>query len=125
MTEKEYYKTMGKFDPRMDFETIHKNWFECFSYILKSFKVGFNSKAIKSMFYHFDMANWKALHKENTEYKDCDKQKLIKKFCGECWYISDRASYDRLFRTHWLFIRAFEQEIMVYKYPSLYKTNKK
>ena len=56
------------------------------------------------------MDNWTATHKENTEYTNYSKMKLIDEFCGECHYISDRISYDRLFRAHWLFRQVFIKE---------------
>jgi hypothetical protein len=57
------------------------------------------------------MVNWDDLDKENSIYKQDSKEQLIEKFCYECVYICDRVSYDRLFRTHWLFLRAFEDEL--------------
>jgi hypothetical protein len=125
MTKNQYYKIMSNFDKDMSFEELHEKWFKCFDYILRLFKVGFNKKSIKSLFYDFDMENWKAMHKENSvEYKDHTKEQLIDEFCGECDYISDRTSYDRLFRTHWLFRQAFEKEIDKIRYPFLYKDKK-
>lgn len=112
MKKQDYYNLMCNFDSKSDFEKLHKEWFQCFDYIMRVFKVGHNSKTIKSLFYNFDMDNWTALHKEKTEYKDYTREKLIKSFCSECSYISDRVSYDRLFRTHWLFRQAFEKEMM-------------
>ena len=111
MKEDEYYNLIENFNQKMSFEEIHDKWFKCFSYILKSYRLGYTNKIIKSLFYHFDMDNWKAMHKENTEYKDCSKEQLIDHFCGECSYICDRTSYDRLFRTHWLFKKAFSNEL--------------
>lgn len=121
MKEKEYYDIMCNMDYKMSFEELNKLWYKCFTYILKSFKVGFNKKSIKSLYYDFDMDNWTALHKDQTEYKDYSKKKLIKAFCGECHYICDRASYDRLFRTHWLFRQAFDHELNILRFPDSYK----
>ncbi len=75
-----YYKTMEDLHNHNDFETLHKLWFDCFSHILKRFKVGFNNKSIHSLFYDFEMSNWNAMHKENTGYKDYSKEKLINAF---------------------------------------------
>lgn len=119
MTKEKYYKLMCTNDPSMNFFELHDRWLKCFSYILKSFNVGFTKKAINSLFYHFAMENWDAMHLENTRYRDYSKAKLIKSFCGESSYISDRYSYDRLFRCHWLFLRAFEEELYKLKYPNL------
>lgn len=115
-----YYDMMANMSNYQDFEILHKNWYLCFSYILKSFKCGFTDEAIKSLFYNFDMSNWKDLWVKNSEYKDYSKEELIDSFGSECFYISDRTSYDRLFRTHWLFRRAFEDEIDKIKYPDLF-----
>lgn len=57
------------------------------------------------------MKNWKALHKENTDYKDASKAEMVEAFKGDICYISDRLSYDRVFRSHWLFRNAFAAEI--------------
>jgi hypothetical protein len=119
MNKEEYYNLMEHMNTGSDFDTIHKNWFECYTYIIKKF-ANFTPESIKSLFYDWDMENWKAMHLENTEYKDYTKEQLKEAFCGECWYISDRTSYDRLFRTHWLFLRAFEDEMNKIKYPELF-----
>lgn len=111
MKEIDYYKIMESFNTEMSFEEIHEKWFKCFSYILNSFKKGFNKKSITSLFYDFDMCNWEVFHQENTFYKDKSKEDLIYDFVNECAYICDRTSYDRLFRTHWLFRTAFYKEL--------------
>ena len=108
MTESQYYDTMTGFKSSMTFDEIHKKWFKCFSYILKKFNVGYNSKIIKDLFYGFAMQNWDLLQFNNSKYCTLTDIKLLDTFAGECIYISDRTSYDRLFRTHWLFLVAFE-----------------
>lgn len=119
--EDKYYETITSFeDVGMNFEKVHDRWFGCFTYILEKFNTGFNKDSIKSLFYDFDMENWRTMHLENTEYKDKSKQELFESFAGECWYTSDRMSYDRLFRTHWLFRKAFHDELTRYRYPRLY-----
>ncbi len=123
MTKNEFYDTMCTFNTSMmNFEELHQKWFTCFSYMLKSYKVGFRGKTIKSLFYDFQMSNWKELWLASSEeYKDFTPEQLSKSFCGECSYICDRHSYDRIFRTHWLFIRAYEEELDNIRYPSLNK----
>jgi len=111
ISEKEYYEIMGNMCDNEDFETLHKNWHICFEYILKDFKCGFTKKAIDSLFYNFAMKNWEELWLETSTYKGSSKDELIKSFGYECSYICDRTSYDRLFRTHWLFIKAFDDEM--------------
>lgn len=119
ISDDEYYDIMCNFKSLTDFKDIHDKWFSCFHYILTRW--GFNKRSIKSLFDNFVMLNWKDLHQENTEFKDLSKELLYNSFAGECWYISDRMSYDRLFRTHWLFLRAFHDELNKLKYPTLYK----
>lgn len=116
LNEEKYYELMDSFSIDLGFEEICYRWFLCFEYILIKFNCGHNSKTIKSLFYDFDMANWSALHRENTEYKDHTKEQLIVDFCQECSYICDRVSYDRLFRTHWLFRQAYHKELFEVQY---------
>lgn len=103
---------MCNFKPEFSFDKIHRDWLKCFKYIFHYWHIGYTDKIIESLFYDFEMANWTALHQENTEYKGFSKRKLIASFCSECCYISDRTSYDRVFRTHWLFRKAFHKELL-------------
>lgn len=110
--ERTYYHLMNSFNKKLSFNDFVDRWFKCFDYILRSYRVGFRDEAIKDLFFSFRMENWGALHKDNIkEYKDKTKEDLIEDFCGECVYICDRTSYDRLFRTHWLFLNAFDEEM--------------
>lgn len=106
----ECIELMCKMNKNMKFEELFDNWHSCFSYYLKRRRVGYTQKTIDDLFYNFEMDNWNAMHIENTEYKGFSKRKLIDYFCGECHYICDRVSYDRIFRTHWLFRQAFRKE---------------
>ena len=119
MNQEKYYILMCNNTKSMSFFELHNRWYKCFAYMLKSFNVGFTTKSIKSIFYGFAMKNWDALHQEHTYYKDYTKDELIESFCSECSYISDRYSYDRLFRCHWLFLRAFDKELFKLRYPNL------
>jgi len=112
LSEKEYYELMSNFNIKMKFAEVHEKWYKCFHFILRSYKVGYTDKIINDLFYYFTMENWSDLHKQQTEYKDYTKKELLPVFCGECAYICDRAGYDRLFRTHWLFLNAFEKEML-------------
>ena len=120
MKKDDYYNLMGNMHKHKDFKRLHKDWMQCFNHILKSFNCGFTNKCIESLYYDFDMDNWKAMHKENSEYKDCNKDELIENFVWECAYIADRVSYDRLFRTHWIFRHAFEDELNKIRFPLFY-----
>lgn len=116
MNRKTFYRTMCSFEPNQNFETFHENWKKCFTSYLKSLKIGYSNRAIEDLFYNFDMLNWKDLHKGNTEYKDNSKEELLGFFCSETKYICDRMSYDRLFRTHWLFKQVFQNQLNEIKY---------
>jgi hypothetical protein len=102
---------MNIFETVKDFPTILKMWYQCFDRILRRMNLGYKKPIIDSLFYKWEMENWTALHKENsTEYSNCTPKQLKEEFAAECYYICDRASYDRLFRTHWLFKQAFDKE---------------
>ena len=115
LTEKQYYKMMGSFDKVDTFEEMYDNWYWCFSYILKSFKVGHTDKSIDHMFHFFDLSNWHLSSREEEK----TNEELLKLFVGDAVYISDRTSYDRLFRVHWYFRRIYEYEIMNVMYPGI------
>lgn len=106
ITEKKYYDLMCNFSTNMKRKELIKKWYLCFYYICKEINMCFTDSVIHSLFYHFGMDNWKDLHLENTIYKGKRKKTLLKAFCSEAHYICDRVSYDRLFRTHWLFLQA-------------------
>ena len=119
LTKAQYYELMGTFTNEMPFDEIYRKWYACFRYILKSYKLGFTTKAIDSLFHDFDMCNWHFVSVHVEEPKDT----LLEHFCDDAAYISDRTSYDRLFRTHWCFITAFHDELNKIKYPSIYGDN--
>lgn len=123
--EFEYYDVMcditkDKKYGEITFEEINERWFKCFTYILKNYKVNYSHKSIKSLYYGFRMENWTELKVEvpdkNTENEAYIKRvnELLENFSGECNYISDRCSYDRLFRAHHIFMKIYWQEIMDY-----------
>lgn len=107
----EYYKAMAEFGngiPVGDFNKIHRIWYSCFSCILKGLHKDYTDGLVQDLFYSFAMCNWKDLHLEQSQYKGFTNISLYKEFCSEALYISDRISYDRLFRTHWLFRQVFD-----------------
>lgn len=111
MNKQEYYQLMENMNEKDKFPVLLEKWKKCFHFVLLSFNVGFTEQSINSLFEDWDMENWKEMWLENSEYKDYSKDRLIATFCNECGYISDRVSYDRLFRTHWLFKKAFYDEL--------------
>ena len=98
-------------------------WFACFSYVLRDFNSGFNFQSSFSLFWYFDMENWAALHKENTEYVDYSQKRLKNSFLNEINYCSDRMSFDRLFRCHWLFKNVYSKNIWNERFNKLYIYN--
>lgn len=121
LTETEYYNAIGNLGDT--FTEIHTNWYNIFNYILLSVNNEFTTSVVSSLFYEFDMENWKALWQENTEYADKSKVDLLETFKFEVSYISDRTSFDRLFRTHWMFLNSFRDNLNIIKYPTLYQNN--
>lgn len=116
LSDDEYYHLMSRFSIGMGFRSMYIKWYSCFTYILKSYKVGYNQMVIDSLFHDFDMSNWHF----KSEYENLSKNELLKNFCSDAMYISDRTSYDRLFRVHWFFITAYSDEMNLIKYPTVY-----
>jgi len=102
-----------------NFETnyleIKKIWYKYFTISLKELGIK-SQKSINILFWEWKMDNWKAMHKENSEYKEFSKKQMYNSFCNEAHYISDRISLDRIFRTHWLFREIFRDEISEEQY---------
>lgn len=114
LSEKRYYEIMCNFDETIalnNFDKIHEDWFNCFARICRKLEPKILPSTIRALFYNFDMGNWTALHKENTEYAKSSIEDLKNSFAGETDYISDRISWDRLFRTHWLFRQVYSKEM--------------
>lgn len=119
MTEKEYYEIMcTTINKYKSFKKLYPLWYCCFIYAMA--KRGVNRKSAHSIFYNFIMDNWDALHLENTKYANYKRNELLESFKGECCYISDRLSFDRIFRTHWLFLQVFNKDLNKIRYPNLY-----
>ncbi len=109
MNKDEFYKTMEAFHKDMPDDVVSRNWRKCFVYALSSTYKDFPAAAAEILFDRFDMDNWKAMWKEHSpEYKDSTIDQMKEAFAGECHYISDRISFDRVFRTHWLYKRAYK-----------------
>lgn len=105
MTEKDFYNNIKGIENSNILEVVEKLWKDCFTYILKKRDKKYTRQTINDLFYNFEMCNWKAMWKENTEYSSHSKDELKKSFYIEIMMNSDRFSLDRLFRTHWLFLR--------------------
>lgn len=120
MTEKEYYEIMCETIYKYkSFKKVHELWYKCFIYGMGKLKI--SKSAANNLFYNFLMNNWTALHKEKTEYKDYSTSQLLESFKGECHYISDRLSFDRIFRAHWLFLQVYNSQMDKIRYSNIYK----
>ena len=108
----EWYNSINELNTKNGFEELHKAWFSIFECYCKLWH--FNDAAIKVLFYNFQMDNWKAMHKENTEYKDYSDDELLNSFIKDVEYSSDRMSFDRLFRNHWKFRQLFRTELLFF-----------
>jgi len=108
-----YYEIMSNFCKfkHTDFNKIHKLWYSCFYAILRGLNPGYVDGVISDLFYNFQMSNWKDLQLACSIYKGGTREELYYEFVNEVAYISDRVSYDRLFRTHWLFRRVFDKQL--------------
>lgn len=99
---------------------IKQLWKEFFDITLRDLGIK-DQESIDVLFFKWDMQNWNAMHRENTEYKYAPRKELYNSFSGEADYIADRISLDRIFRTHWLYRQVFGDEIMQDIYPGRYK----
>ena len=116
----DFYDKMGNIHCN-DFDSSMAMWYWCFSKMLTSLCPSHTGSTARSLFWDWDMENWKAMWMEGSEYEKSSREELINSFKCECNYISDRFSYDRVFRTHWLWRQIWKEEIEQYKYPSLYE----
>ena len=114
-----WYKEINNLQKLKTFESIHNKWFWIFNYYLQT--LDFNDESVKKLFYDWDMDNWKAMHREKSEYKNYSNKQLLEDFKGDMNYCSDRMSLDRLFRNHWKFNQIFSKELLKIKYPNLWK----
>jgi hypothetical protein len=117
--EDSFYNIMCSWYDGAQFDVNHQKWMDCFNYYLTT--LGYNNKSIESLFYDFEMCNWTAMHIENTRFKEMSPEQLVLDFTGECEYICDRMSLDRLFRTHWVFRQAYKCDLDRISYPLIYK----
>lgn len=76
-------------------------WESLFKEVLR--KWGISKKSADLLFKWGEYGyNWEKLW-ENEEEKNMTSSKMLDKFYSEVEYCSDRMSYDRLFRCHWLY----------------------
>lgn len=92
------------------FDDVYDLWYEYFKTSMRMLGIKRN-KSIKTLFDGWDMQNWKAMHLDSSEYQHNSRDELFHIFSSEAEYMADRMSFDRLFRTHWLFKKVYKDEI--------------
>jgi len=120
--KKKFYENMENFSWEDGFTENLEKWFACFEYTLKHLNKDFNKSLTKSLFWDFEMSNSKMFWIENNpEYKHLKNKykELFEKFSDDAEYCSDRMSFDRLFRLHWLFREIYNTELTEYRYGSI------
>lgn len=104
-----WYESIDKLQSLDNYKEIHNLWYKIFYAYCKVFNM--NKGAIKSLFYNFQMQNWKDMHKSNSEYAEYLDTQLLESFKRDVAYCSDRMSLDRLFRNHWKFRQLYGSKL--------------
>ena len=102
MRDKKYYDIINSFNKLETQEEILREYPILFDIIVKhNFKIKKCER--KRMFETLCYGNWKRL----WETEDETSLKTVKDYCeelqGEIFYCSDRMSWDRLIRIHWIY----------------------
>lgn len=100
ITRKKYYKMVNEFRSLGNWQLVVRYYPKMFEAIcLYNFKLP--KQIIKSMFEDLCYGNWKRLWETDEEHK-----KTVTDLCNdlrwEVFYCSDRMSWDRLIRIHWI-----------------------
>ena len=91
---------------KSNYKKLSKMWFKIFHCSLKKFMPNLTKKDSYTMFLGLAFENGHMFHiEENNYYKDYSFEQLINEFKGDISYWVDRASFDRIFRTHWLYTK--------------------
>lgn len=103
MTDKKYYHLVNKFSHLETEEETIAMYPKMFKVLCKrNFRL--NKRLIKDLFQNLGYGNW-----EHLWETDCEKLESVAEMCEmlrwEVWYCSDRMSWDRLLRTHWIWQR--------------------
>lgn len=104
MTRRKYYKLINDFMNMKDQdEEIIKTYPKVFNTICKyNFKL--SQRVIKSLFDGLSYGNWERLHETEAEMTMTIPE-LCNSLRWEVFYCSDRMSWDRLCRIHWIWQR--------------------
>lgn len=86
---------------------LAERWYKYFTYILYHFD--FDVERAHDLFVGFEMSNSKMFWKSNhVDYKGYEFYELYNSFISELEESNDKMSFDKLFRAHWLYLKAYE-----------------
>lgn len=105
---KSYYNLINKFYKLKTPEETIAMYPEVFR-AMCSYNFELKQRTIKDMFDSLAYGNWKHLW-ENDEEKKKNIDELCEELRSEVFYISDRMSWDRLIRTHWIWQRIMNRK---------------
>ena len=103
MTSKKYYNLVNKFEFLKDWQEIVREYPKMFDAIcIYNFKLP--NRIRNDLFDNLCKGNWEHLW-ETEEEKKMTIAELCYELRGEVFYCSDRMSWDRLCRIHWIWQR--------------------
>lgn len=103
MTSKKYYNLVNKFEQLKDWQEILDKYPKMFDAIcIYNFKLP--NRIRNDLFDNLCKGNWEHLW-ETEEEKKMTIAELCYELRGEVFYCSDRMSWDRLCRIHWIWQR--------------------
>lgn len=103
MTHKKYYNLVNKFSRLEDWQEIVYKYPKMFDAIcIRCFKIP--KRICKDLFANLMKGNWEHLWETEEENKMTIAE-LCYELRGEVFYCSDRMSWDRLCRIHWIWQR--------------------
>lgn len=103
MTSKKYYNLVNEFEQLKDWQEILDKYPKMFNAIcIYNFKLP--NRTRNDLFDNLCKGNWEHLW-ETEEEKKMTIAELCYELRGEVFYCSDRMSWDRLLRIHWIWQR--------------------
>lgn len=109
ITRKKYYKLVNEFHHLENSQEIIAAYPHMFKAICH-YWFHLSNHTTKSLFQDLGYGNWKHLW-ETDEEKERTIYELCKELKSEVFYCSDRMTWDRLLRVHWLWQRIQDREL--------------
>lgn len=110
--EVKYYDMCSNISDNIkDAKQIEKDWKWIFIHIITEMLPSLTEEDAEVMFNKYEMCNFKPWNKDNTEYAHLSKEEMLKEFKDDLYYCSDRMTFDRLFRCHWLYQQCIPDEL--------------